>query len=126
MKRLQVGIVLLAAAFFISLVMFNFTESVGEQYSSFREVEYNQTSTVIGQLSKNTLQYDSQKDLTTFWMIDEEGNNELVFYTGPPPASIMEAERLVITGHMEKQKVGKIFMAEHILMKCPSKYNDEI
>jgi cytochrome c-type biogenesis protein CcmE len=44
-----------------------------------------------------------------------------VVYPNPRPANFEDAERVVVDGRME----GDTFMAEHILVKCPSKYNEQ-
>jgi len=44
-----------------------------------------------------------------------------VVYPNPKPANFEDAEQVVVNGRME----GDVFVAEHILVKCPSKYNDE-
>lgn len=59
-------------------------------------------------------------DLFTFYMIDREGNEQLVNYLGSKPQDFEKSEELVIHGKME----GDVFVAHKILMKCPSKYND--
>ncbi len=43
-----------------------------------------------------------------------------VHYPHPKPANFEDAERLVVRGAAE----GDVFVARHILVKCPSKYND--
>ena len=52
-------------------------------------------------------------------MQDEVGNVRQVQYANPKPANFEDAEKLVIEGVAS----GDIFEAEHILVKCPSKYN---
>ena len=41
-------------------------------------------------------------------------------YWDPKPASFEDAEKIVVEGYLN----GEVFEAEHILMKCPSKYSD--
>jgi cytochrome c-type biogenesis protein CcmE len=54
-------------------------------------------------------------------MKDENGLIRQVHYPNPKPANFEDAEQVVVEGQME----GDVFVAEHILIKCPSKYNDE-
>jgi len=64
--------------------------------------------------------YDARTNIFSFFMEDDQGNVRKVHYANPKPANFEDAEKLVIEGHAE----GDIFLAENILVKCPSKYND--
>lgn len=64
--------------------------------------------------------YDKEANLFSFTMADQEGVIRRVEYNDPKPANFEDAEEVVIEGQMD----GEVFRAEHILVKCPSKYND--
>ena len=64
--------------------------------------------------------YDPASNLFSFYMEDEQQDVRLVHFQNPKPASFEDAEKIVVEGKLE----GDVFHAEHILMKCPSKYND--
>ena len=51
---------------------------------------------------------------------DENGIERKVHYLNPKPANFEDAEKLVVEGSMK----GDVFVADYILVKCPSKYND--
>ena len=53
---------------------------------------------------------------------DDEGRPlfSMVRYSNPKPANFEDADQLVIEGY----SAGDHFVAENILVKCPSKYND--
>jgi cytochrome c-type biogenesis protein CcmE len=53
-------------------------------------------------------------------MKDEQGAVRQVQYLNPKPANFEDAEKLVIEGTAN----GDVFVANHILVKCPSKYNE--
>ena len=53
-------------------------------------------------------------------MADEKGTVRRVVFADPKPANFEDAEKVVVEG----QIAGDVFEAEHILVKCPSKYND--
>ena len=57
----------------------------------------------------------------TFEMIDEEGKKESVFYGEPMPPDFLLSEQVVVIGGYENNK----FVANEILLKCPSKYTEE-
>ena len=56
----------------------------------------------------------------SFFLIDNEGSEKLVQYKGPKPQDFEMSEQIVITGEAK----DSIFVAEKILMKCPSKYKN--
>ena len=66
------------------------------------------------------MNYDPASNTFAFTMADEEGVVRKVVYANPKPANFEDAEKVVVDGQM----VGDVFQAEHILVKCPSKYNE--
>ena len=105
---------------FSLLLVFNL-QSQASVYVPFSHAEDGRYVTVIGGLSSE-IHYEPAGNVTTFKMTDLEGTTFTVAYNDPPPSNIREAERLVVDGYRH----GDEFHAEHILVKCPSKYNDEI
>jgi cytochrome c-type biogenesis protein CcmE len=53
-------------------------------------------------------------------MTDEQGEECLVVYLGAKPQDFEKSEQVVIIGAMK----GDVFEASGLLLKCPSKYND--
>ena len=79
-------------------------------------------SSGTGQLiDSEEFRYDPAANRFSFWMADEQGAVRQVVYPNPKPANFEDAEQVVVNGRVE----GDVFVAEHILVKCPSKYNDE-
>jgi cytochrome c-type biogenesis protein CcmE len=60
--------------------------------------------------------------LTTFTMVDLEGNRARVQLNKAKPQDFERSERLVLIG---KASDDGEFHARDMLMKCPSKYNEE-
>ncbi|MDA0378347.1 MAG: cytochrome c maturation protein CcmE [Bacteroidetes bacterium] len=114
-----VGLVLIVT--FTSLLFMNFGRQVGG-YMNFAEAEEAGTKAhVVGMwVDSGTFRYDAASNVFTFEMQDEVGNIREVRYGNPKPANFEDAEKLVIDGYAE----GGHFVAENILVKCPSKYND--
>ena len=56
-----------------------------------------------------------------FDMVDENGFKQKVLYAKPVPTDFTKSEQVVIIGSYQ----GDNFIAEEILMKCPSKYQEE-
>lgn len=115
-----IGLVLMVG--FAALLFLNFGEQVGG-YMTFEEVEAsNAKAHVVGTWAEEEpMRYDREQNLFTFHMEDEAGAVREVRYTNPKPANFEEAEQLVVQGRAE----DGTFVADHILVKCPSKYNDE-
>ena len=59
--------------------------------------------------------------LTRFQMRDQNGAVRKVHLMMSMPQGFEQSESLVLTGSAE----GDVFIAEDMLMKCPSKYNEE-
>ncbi|WP_256007377.1 MULTISPECIES: cytochrome c maturation protein CcmE domain-containing protein [Pedobacter] len=68
--------------------------------------------------------YDARKDANhfAFYMRDEKGKINKVVYKGTKPQDFERSEKLVLIGEMKEGT----FYASKILMKCPSKYNDDL
>ncbi len=76
---------------------------------------------VVGQwASDQPIHYDQATNVFTFHMRDENGELLKVNYLNPKPANFEDAEKLVVEGRVE----DGVFVANHILVKCPSKYNE--
>jgi cytochrome c-type biogenesis protein CcmE len=79
---------------------------------------------VIGKLVKDKpIVYDTKIDANkfTFYMTDQKGVERLVTYKGVKPQDFEKSEQVVVIGKNENDS----FLASSLLLKCPSKYNDE-
>ncbi|PZX58177.1 cytochrome c maturation protein CcmE domain-containing protein [Algoriphagus chordae] len=82
---------------------------------------------VVGQLKKDAsgevtgLKVREDKVSFTFMLVDNEGVEQEVFYNEPVPADFTRSESVVVIG---SYKNDEIFIADKILMKCPSKYQE--
>jgi len=117
-KTLIGGVLLLG---FASLVVINFGNQVGG-YMDFAEAKATGAQAhVVGKwLKERHFTYDRQRNVFSFYMQDDKGNIHQVVYPNPKPPNFEDAEEVVVEGQMQ----GDVFVAEHILVKCPSKYND--
>lgn len=83
---------------------------------------------VVGQLPKSQtgeiegMFYDPQTDpnFFRFKLVDEGKDVQEVLYFNPKPADFERSEKIVVVGAMKNGK----FVADKILMKCPSKYEE--
>jgi cytochrome c-type biogenesis protein CcmE len=82
---------------------------------------------VVGKLKKNEvgeiIGIEPSEDLLafSFVMMDEEGKEQKVYYSEPMPADFKRSEQVVVVGAYQND----LFVADKILMKCPSKYQEE-
>ncbi|MBN7810233.1 cytochrome c maturation protein CcmE [Algoriphagus sp. H41] len=82
---------------------------------------------VVGQLKKDAtgevtgLEVGQDKTSFTFLLVDNEGTEQKVFYNEPVPADFQRSESVVVIGSYREKE---IFVADKILMKCPSKYQE--
>lgn len=70
------------------------------------------------------VEYDAVKNpnYLSFMAVDSLGGKVKVVYDKPKPSNLEHSERLVLKGRMQNE----VFKCEEILMKCPSKYKDDM
>ncbi|MBF9251766.1 cytochrome c maturation protein CcmE [Pontibacter sp. 172403-2] len=81
---------------------------------------------VVGRLKKDAqghivnMQYDPLVDPNyfAFTLVDTNKVEQRVVYFNPKPQDFERSEQVVITGNMKQD----VFVADKILLKCPSKY----
>jgi len=97
-----------------------------DTYSNFTEAATSQKEEhVMGYWEKSKgMHYDAAKDPNhfSFFMKDENGLVKEVVLNGTKPQDFERAEKIVLIGKMDQNK----FYASRILMKCPSKYNNDL
>lgn len=117
--KLLVGI--LSIVLFTSLLMYNFGNSIST-YVNFEQAEGRGSAHVVGTWEKSENHNFSRETMRfTFHMQDQDGNVRKVVYPKPKPNNFEEATQLVVIGEMR----NGVFHANEMLMKCPSKYNDD-
>lgn len=123
MKKTHI-IAIIIIAISIGAIMANVMNE--STYAHFTEAFENQGSkyTVKGTLNKEKpIIYDPGKNANVleFWMLDDDGVEKKVILNKEKPTDFERAEGIVLKGRAE----GDIFYATSILMKCPSKYNEQ-
>jgi len=82
---------------------------------------------VVGELKKNergeVVGIETGKDMVSFSfiMVDDKGREQKVYYNEPMPQDFTKSEKVVVIGSYK----GNDFNAKKILMKCPSKYQEQ-
>jgi cytochrome c-type biogenesis protein CcmE len=82
---------------------------------------------VVGELKKDEsghvvgIQPGSDRVSFSFIMIDENKKEQLVVYNEPMPQDFTRSEKVVVIGSYSDDT----FIADKILLKCPSKYQEQ-
>lgn len=82
---------------------------------------------VVGELTKDAsgnitgIEEGKDKVSFSFVLVDESGKQQKVMYSEPMPQDFTKSEKVVVIGRYE----GEVFKASKILLKCPSKYQEE-
>ncbi len=124
MKKIHIvaGLLLIGAVVLLILS----TSDLGTYYT-FSEAELledNRNVKVIGLLSKDKeMVYRPEIDPNrfSFYMTDEAGDERQVVLLSEKPQDFEMSEQLVLTGRF----IDGVFTAREMLMKCPSKYQDD-
>ena len=130
MKRghiLGLGIIAVAIVIIITSIG---DASTYESFSTAKSMALNgktEAIHVVGQLKKDQvgevegIEIGEDKTSFTFIMVDNDGTEQQVYYNEPVPADFSRSEQVVVIG---TYKTKEMFVAEKILMKCPSKYQE--
>lgn len=82
---------------------------------------------VVGDLKKDVhgniigMEKSADKLSFSFILVDENQKEQKVFYNEPMPADFTRSEKVVVIGGYQNE----VFVASKILLKCPSKYQEE-
>ncbi|MBL7137935.1 MAG: cytochrome c maturation protein CcmE [Bacteroidales bacterium] len=124
MKTIHIVIIILVVVV-VGVVISTISDS--STYVNFTQAseQPNKEFHVIGTLSPDKeLIYDAENNPNEFifYMMDQEGAERQVIYHNAKPQDFERSEQVVIIGSMKNDSV---FEARSLLLKCPSKYNDE-
>lgn len=124
-----VSIIVIAVAVVIIMLMAGDASS----YVTFKEAKelstkgFKKSIHVVGQLTRSQqgeivgIEESPDKLSFKFQMVDENGFIQQVFHANPIPTDFAKSEQVVIIGSYSEEN----FIAEKILLKCPSKYQEE-
>lgn len=121
MKKTEIVFIFLIAVIIGVIVSLTYNAST---YITFADAEKNMGKeyTVIGELNKEKeIRFEPRMNLLTFYASDSLKNERKVFYYDAKPQDFERSEKITMTGFATDSG----FTARTILMKCPSKYNDQ-
>lgn len=122
MKKVHI-IILIVIAISIAAIMSTVADS--STYATFGVALNNEGDEyhVVGKYVKDKgIEYNPQQNANrcVFYLKDNENKELKVIYNGAKPQDFEMSEQIVVTGKAE----NGVFIADKILMKCPSKYNN--
>ena len=79
-------------------------------------------SRVAGEIVPNSVDWNTRELHLTFAIEDETGVMPISYY-GPQPDMLVDAVEAVVIGKYDP--AGDVFEAEELMMKCPSKYEEQ-
>ena len=123
MKKIHLLFIILLVS---SLAVVISTLMQNADYASFSQARTKPEKkfTVSGFLQKSlTIDYQplENPNIFSFYMKDKEGATVKVVLNQAKPYDFERADGVVVTGKLKDQ----VFYATEILMKCPSKYNEQ-
>ena len=124
MKKIHIVLLILIAGTIAVLVSFMGTLSTYDTVKSAMKKQGKVVS-IIAKLDRtHPIEYDAVKNpnYLSFVAYDSLGSNMKVVYRKEKPANLEHSERLVLKGRMNNDH----FDCTEILMKCPSKYKDDM
>lgn len=124
MKKIHIVLLVLIAGTIAVLISFMGTLSTYDTVKSAIKKQGKVVS-IIAKLDRaHPIEYDAVKNpnYLSFVAYDSLGSNMKVIYRKEKPTNLEHSERLVLKGRMGSDH----FECTEILMKCPSKYKDDM
>lgn len=108
-------------AIFMAVLAINFSQNASIYTDFSTAKDSGKKVHIVGEwVNREVSEYNPERDLFTFFMADSTKSVELVHYYDPKPNNFEQAEKVVVVGGYENDK----FVADKIVMKCPSKYEE--
>lgn len=126
MKKIHI-VIIVVVAIVSAILVSTYTSSVDSVSFAQAKLSEGTQVKIVGTFDKTKeIEYDALKDanLTKFYVIDQDGRSECVYLHDKQgrPMGLAQSENVTIEG---KYDVDGTFHASNLLMKCPSKYNDQ-
>ncbi len=120
MKTTHIVLLIALAVFAVALgVNFSSQASIYTDFATAK-ASGDQVHIVGSWVNRDQAEYIQERDLFTFYLQDTLQVVEKVHYFDPKPINFESAEKIVLIGSYKEDG----FVADKIVMKCPSKYED--
>lgn len=117
--KLLIGVVLIII--FSAFAFYSFSSTLNPYVTFAEAAQRSGNVQVSGYLIDDNISYDLGSRQLRFYLEDGEGTQVLVSYNGVKPDNMEHADSVVVIGNFD----GEIFQAERLLVKCPSKYEED-
>ncbi len=118
-KKVFIGIAVIAV--FSVFAIYSFRSALNPYVTFAEAAKATGNVQVSGRLVGEGPGYDPESGVLAFYLEDKEGTRVPVRYEGAKPTNLEHADSIVVIGGME----GDVFKAQRLLVKCPSKYEEE-
>jgi len=114
-------IILISALMLMIVSVLSFSDDLFSPYVEFGYARLNPEKTIqiMGQTDRDSVRI--LKEGFEFKIYDEKNDSISVFHRGIKPVNFEHAEKVVAIGKIQQNR----FIAEKILVKCPSKYTEK-
>jgi cytochrome c-type biogenesis protein CcmE len=93
--------------------------TVDELYAK-GEAHYNRPVRVSGKVDGDTVEFNNRDLILTFDITSETGERLPVVFNGPKPDQMRHEAEAILEGKYD----GEAFIAQSLLLKCPSRYEE--
>jgi cytochrome c-type biogenesis protein CcmE len=124
MKKIHIALLVLIAGAIAVLISFLQTSATYDTVETAKNKPGKFVHLIAKLDMQAPIQYDAlnNPNYLSFTAIDSLGGKVKVVYHNPKPDNLEHSERLVLKGSMQ----GDHFECKEIMMKCPSKYKDDM
>lgn len=124
MKKFQIVLLLFITGAIAALISFMGTLTTYDTVETARNKPGKYVHLIAKLDHSQPIEYDAVKDpnYLSFTAIDSLGDEVRVIYSNAKPENLEVSERLVLKGAFK----DNYFECKEILMKCPSKYKDDL
>jgi cytochrome c-type biogenesis protein CcmE len=124
MKKLHIFLLIAVAAAIAIMISFTTDLTTYDTISSAQEKPGKYVHLIAKLDREQPVEYDPIKDpnYCSFTVVDSLGGKARVISNKPKPADLEQSERIVLKGRMKEDG----FHCDEILLKCPSKYKDDM
>ena len=124
MKKVHIILLVLIAASIAVLISFLKTTTTYDTVATAKSKPGKFVHLIAKLDNSQPVEYDAlnNPNFLAFTVVDSLGGSVKVVYHSPKPDNLEHSERLVLKGAIKEDH----FECKEILMKCPSKYKDEI
>jgi cytochrome c-type biogenesis protein CcmE len=121
-KKLKWIIGIAVIVVFAVLALYSFQSSLNPYVTIAEAAETARQVQVMGYIEDPaSIGFDRESGKLQFLLTDDEGTTVKVIYEGPRPDNLDHADSIVVVGYYR----DGLFAAEKLLVKCPSKYEQD-